>query len=104
MTARLVDWQRRTRRSRSALHSVPTIDTSVTLSAVWCTLQGTLAFVIGFACLPEDAACTVELRLRADEALSAAKGAGKGVGRRYGRLAAAAPAMHSLGRAGIARM
>lgn len=46
---------------------------------------------IGFACLPEDAANTVELRLRADEALYAAKDAGKGVGRRYGRLAAAAP-------------
>jgi len=46
---------------------------------------------IGFACLPEDAADTVELRLRADEALYAAKGAGKGVGRRYGKLAAAAP-------------
>jgi diguanylate cyclase (GGDEF)-like protein len=39
---------------------------------------------IGFACLPEDAASTVELRLRADEALYAAKGAGKGIGRRYG--------------------
>lgn len=47
---------------------------------------------IGFACLPEDAASTVELRLRADEALYAAKGAGKGVGRRFGMLAAAAPA------------
>ena len=46
---------------------------------------------IGFACLPEDAANTVELRLRADEALYAAKDAGKGVGRRYGKLAAAAP-------------
>jgi diguanylate cyclase (GGDEF)-like protein len=46
---------------------------------------------IGFACLPEDAASTVELRLRADEALYAAKSAGKGVGRRYGKLAAAAP-------------
>ena len=39
---------------------------------------------IGFACLPEDAASTVELRLRADQALYAAKHAGKGVGRRYG--------------------
>lgn len=39
---------------------------------------------IGFACLPEDAASTVELRLRADEALYAAKEAGKGVSRRYG--------------------
>jgi diguanylate cyclase (GGDEF)-like protein len=38
---------------------------------------------IGFACLPEDAASTVELRMRADEALYAAKGAGKGIGRRY---------------------
>src|SRR3546814_8018630 len=43
---------------------------------------------IGFACLPEDAAITVELRLRADEPLYAAKTAGKGVGRRYGTLAA----------------
>jgi diguanylate cyclase (GGDEF)-like protein len=40
---------------------------------------------IGFACLPEDAANTVELRLRADQALYAAKGAGKGVGQRYFR-------------------
>jgi diguanylate cyclase len=58
------------------------------------TGKGVLARVgasIGFACLPEDAADTVELRLRADEALYAAKGAGKGVGRRYGKLAAAAP-------------
>jgi diguanylate cyclase (GGDEF)-like protein len=39
---------------------------------------------IGFACLPEDAASTFELRLRADEALYAAKEAGKGVSRRYG--------------------
>jgi len=50
---------------------------------------------IGFACLPEDAASTVELRLRADEALYAAKQAGKGVSRRYGedadRAAASAP-------------
>ncbi|MDO7836913.1 GGDEF domain-containing protein [Sphingobium sp. HBC34] len=46
---------------------------------------------IGFACLPEDATNTVELRLRADEALYAAKEAGKGVGRRYGGLAASAP-------------
>lgn len=38
---------------------------------------------IGFACLPEDAAGTVELRTRADLALYAAKGAGKGVGQRY---------------------
>ncbi len=38
---------------------------------------------VGFACLPEDAASAVELRLRADDALYAAKGAGKGVGRRY---------------------
>lgn len=42
---------------------------------------------IGFACLPEDAVTTVELRLRADQALYAAKHAGKGVGRRYGALA-----------------
>jgi diguanylate cyclase (GGDEF)-like protein len=39
---------------------------------------------IGFACLPEDAGSTVELRVRADEALYAAKVAGKGVSRRYG--------------------
>lgn len=39
---------------------------------------------IGFACLPEDAGSTVELRIRADKALYAAKQAGKGVGRRYG--------------------
>lgn len=38
---------------------------------------------IGYACLPEDAASTLELRLRADQALYAAKGDGKGVGRRY---------------------
>lgn len=38
---------------------------------------------IGFACTPEDAATTVDLRLRSDEALYAAKGAGKGVGLRY---------------------
>lgn len=48
---------------------------------------------IGFACLPEDAANTVELRLRADQALYAAKHAGKGVGRRYGTLAGMAPAL-----------
>ena len=46
---------------------------------------------IGFACLPEDATSTVELRLRADEALYAARGAGKGVGRRYGTSVAAEP-------------
>lgn len=45
---------------------------------------------IGFACLPEDASNTVDLRLKADQALYAAKGAGKGVGRRFGTLAAAA--------------
>ncbi|MDT9598655.1 GGDEF domain-containing protein [Sphingosinicella rhizophila] len=39
---------------------------------------------IGFACLPEDAGSTVELRLRADQALYAAKERGKGVGLRYG--------------------
>lgn len=38
---------------------------------------------IGFACLPEDAAETVELRKRADLALYAAKRDGKGVGQRY---------------------
>jgi diguanylate cyclase (GGDEF)-like protein len=38
---------------------------------------------VGFACLPEDAASTVKLRKRADLALYAAKGAGKGVGQRY---------------------
>jgi len=48
---------------------------------------------IGFACLPQDATSAVELRLRADQALYAAKYAGKGVGRRYGTLAAAAPAV-----------
>jgi diguanylate cyclase (GGDEF)-like protein len=53
---------------------------------------------IGFACLPQDATSTVELRLRADQALYAAKGAGKGVGRRYGPPAAA-PAMDRPGRA-----
>ena len=48
--------------------------------------EGSLVHVgasIGFACLPEDAAGTVELRKRADLALYAAKGAGKGVGQRY---------------------
>ena len=48
--------------------------------------DGTLARVgasIGFACLPEDAGSAVELRLRADQALYAAKGAGKGLGLRY---------------------
>jgi diguanylate cyclase (GGDEF)-like protein len=58
---------------------------------------------IGFACLPEDAASTVELRLRADEALYAAKGAGKGVGRRYGKLAAAAPPLGTASQASAAR-
>ena len=54
--------------------------------------EGTVARVsasIGFACLPEDAANTVDLRLRADRALYAAKRAGKGIGQRYGTLAAA---------------
>ncbi|MET1756426.1 GGDEF domain-containing protein [Novosphingobium sp. RD2P27] len=59
---------------------------------------------IGFACLPEDATTTVELRLRADEALYAAKGAGKGVGCRYGTLAAAAAPLHSSGRTKVAQM
>lgn len=48
--------------------------------------DGTVARVgasIGFACLPEDAGSAVELRLRADQALYRAKGAGKGVGLRY---------------------
>jgi diguanylate cyclase (GGDEF) domain len=61
--------------------------------------QGVTARVgasIGFACLPEDASTTVELRLRADEALYAAKGAGKGVGRRFGKhVAAASPLRRS---------
>lgn len=68
--------------------------------------DGTLARVgasIGFACLPEDAASTVELRLRADEALYAAKGAGKGVGRRYGTLAAAAPPVEDVDNEWVAR-
>ncbi len=47
--------------------------------------QASVGVSIGFACLPEDATTTVELRLRADEALYAAKGAGKGVAYRYGR-------------------
>jgi len=42
---------------------------------------------IGFACLPEDAVSAVELRVRADEALYAAKIAGRGVSRRYGEHA-----------------
>lgn len=50
---------------------------------------------IGFACLPEDASNTVELRIRADEALYSAKGAGKGVGRRSGKLAVASPSPRS---------
>ncbi len=58
---------------------------------------------IGFACLPEDAVSAVELRLRADEALYAAKGAGKGVGRRYGKLAAVAPAIADSTRPSAAR-
>ena len=48
--------------------------------------NGTIARVgasIGYACLPEDAASSAELRLRADQALYAAKGAGKGLGLRY---------------------
>tara|TARA_R110000782_G_scaffold117364_4_gene207803 strand:+ start:125644 stop:127020 length:1377 start_codon:yes stop_codon:yes gene_type:complete len=56
---------------------------------------------IGFACLPEDAASTVELRLRADQALYAAKNAGKGVGRRYGMLAASAPPLNDLPKSNI---
>lgn len=38
---------------------------------------------IGYACLPEDALTTVELRRCSDEALYAAKKAGKGIGLRY---------------------
>lgn len=53
---------------------------------------------IGFACLPEDATNTMDLRLKADEALYAAKEAGKGIGRRYGALAAAAPPLCRPGR------
>lgn len=52
---------------------------------------------IGFACMPEDAASTAELRLRADNALYAAKNAGKGVGRRFGMLTAAAPVRANSG-------
>lgn len=69
--------------------------------------DGTFARVgasIGFACLPEDAATTVELRLKADKALYAAKGAGKGVGRRYGTLAAAAPPIDGTDRSGSASL
>jgi diguanylate cyclase (GGDEF)-like protein len=43
---------------------------------------------IGFACLPQDATTTAELRAQADQALYAAKSAGKGMGRRYDALAA----------------
>ncbi|WP_230770113.1 GGDEF domain-containing protein [Sphingomonas sp. Leaf4] len=38
---------------------------------------------IGYACFPEDAATSAELRTRADAALYAAKDDGKGTGRRY---------------------
>jgi diguanylate cyclase (GGDEF)-like protein len=55
---------------------------------------------IGFACLPEDAASTVELRLRADEALYAAKGAGKGIGRRYGAASSPADCRRAVARTG----
>lgn len=53
---------------------------------------------IGFACLPEDAAGTVELRQRADLALYAAKGAGKGVGQRYRPQLGHSGAMNGAGR------
>ncbi|WP_299654934.1 GGDEF domain-containing protein [uncultured Jannaschia sp.] len=43
----------------------------------------TIGASIGYACLPQDATTTVELRLRADRALYAAKDAGKGTARRY---------------------
>jgi diguanylate cyclase (GGDEF)-like protein len=61
---------------------------------------------IGFACLPEDAANTVELRLRADEALYAAKEAGKGVSRRYGAHASGDTAAPNAGevRSSFARL
>lgn len=39
---------------------------------------------IGYACLPEDATTTLELRLKADQALYVAKVAGKGTCRRFG--------------------
>lgn len=38
---------------------------------------------VGFACFPEDATNTLELRMRADDALYDAKGAGKGTCRRF---------------------
>lgn len=38
---------------------------------------------IGYACLPQDATTTLELRSRADRALYDAKDAGKGIARRY---------------------
>lgn len=39
---------------------------------------------VGYACLPEDAGSTLELRLRADQALYDAKESGKGTCRRFG--------------------
>lgn len=49
---------------------------------------------IGFACLPEDALTTADLRRCSDEALYAAKNAGKGIGLRY-RLSVASPRFSS---------
>ncbi|RZL28335.1 MAG: GGDEF domain-containing protein, partial [Sphingomonas sp.] len=46
MTCRLVNWLRRDRRLHTESEYVPTIDVSVLLSFLWCTLQGFFAFTI----------------------------------------------------------
>lgn len=51
--------------------------------AVGGNRHATVGASIGYACFPEDAATSTELRTRADAALYAAKDDGKGIGRRY---------------------
>ncbi len=46
MISRLAEWRWRARRWRHEPGQVPSVDTSVLLSTVWCTLQGALAFTI----------------------------------------------------------
>jgi hypothetical protein len=43
---RFTDWKRRERQMRADAANAPTIDSSVLLSALWCTLQGVSAFTI----------------------------------------------------------
>ncbi len=46
MISRLAEWRWRAQRWRHEPGRVPSVDTSVLLSTVWCTLQGALAFTI----------------------------------------------------------